>query len=89
MRADKRALSRCCSSNGNLVAATGDGGRGRRAHWASGRTRSRSPRYLFAMVAANLELLEDHFTTRSGKKALLQIYVEPGKLDQAGFAMDA
>ncbi|HUQ28770.1 MAG TPA: aminopeptidase N, partial [Usitatibacter sp.] len=31
----------------------------------------------------------DRFTTRSGKEALLQIYVEPGKLDQAGFAMQA
>jgi aminopeptidase N len=41
------------------------------------------------MVAAQLDLLEDHFTTRSGKRALLQIYVEPGKLDQAGFAMQA
>jgi aminopeptidase N len=41
------------------------------------------------MVAANLDLAEDHFTTRSGKKALLQIYVEKGKLDQAGFAMQA
>ena len=39
------------------------------------------------MVAATLDLLEDHFATRSGKKALLQIYVEPGKLDQADFAM--
>jgi len=39
------------------------------------------------MVAAKLDLLEDHFVTRSGKKALLQVYVEPGKLDQAGFAM--
>src|SRR5206468_2392655 len=34
-------------------------------------------------------VLEDHFTTASGKKALLQIYVERGKLDQAGFAMHA
>ena len=39
------------------------------------------------MVAAKLDLLEDHFVTKSGKKALLQVYVEPGKLDQAGFAM--
>jgi aminopeptidase N len=47
------------------------------------------PSYLFAMVAAKLELLENHFTTRSGKEVLLQIYVEPGKLDQSQFAMAA
>ena len=58
-------------------------------HWAKWEDPFPKPSYLFAMVAAKLDLLEDHFTTRSGKKALLQIYVEPGKLDQAGFAMQA
>jgi len=58
-------------------------------HWARWEDPFPKPCYLFAMVAASLELLEDHFATRSGKKALLQIYVEPGKLDQAGFAMQA
>jgi aminopeptidase N len=58
-------------------------------HWAKWVDPFPKPSYLFAMVAANLDLLEDHFTTRSGKNALLQIYVEPGKLDQAGFAMQA
>ncbi len=58
-------------------------------HWAKWEDPFPKPSYLFAMVAANLDLLEDHFTTASGKKALLQIYVEPGKLDQAGFAMQA
>jgi aminopeptidase N len=32
--------------------------------------------------------LEDTFVTRSGKQAKLGVYVEPGKLDQAGWAMD-
>ena len=58
-------------------------------HWAKWEDPFPKPSYLFAMVAANLELLEDHFTTKSGKKALLQIYVEPGKLDQSVFAMQA
>ena len=82
-------------ANGNLV-SSGDGAPsgwfrsspdGR--HWAKWEDPFPKPSYLFAMVAANLDLLEDHFVTRSGKKALLQIYVEPGKLDQAGFAMQA
>ena len=58
-------------------------------HWARWEDPFPKPCYLFAMVAAKLDLLEDHFATRSGKRALLQIYVEPGKLDQAGFAMQA
>jgi len=64
-------------------------GRGEGRHWARWEDPFPKPSYLFAMVAANLDLLEDHFSTRSGKKALLQIYVEPGKLDQAGFAIQA
>jgi len=72
-------------SNGNLVGAGDeDGGR----HWAKFDDPFPKPAYLFALVAANLELLEDSFTTRSGRKAKLGVYVEPGKLDQAAWAMD-
>jgi aminopeptidase N len=85
-------------ANGNLVAQgpgvpegwfAGRGGREAPAHWARWEDPFPKPSYLFAMVAAQLDLLEDHFTTRSGRKALLQLYVETGKLDQAGFAMQA
>jgi aminopeptidase N len=72
-------------SNGNLI-ASGDEAGGR--HWAKFDDPFPKPSYLFALVAAKLELLEDSFTTRSGKKARLGVYVEPGKLDQAGWAMD-
>jgi len=72
-------------SNGNLVASGAEAG-GR--HWARFDDPFPKPSYLFALVAANLELLEDSFVTRSGKKARLGVYVEPGKLDQAGWAMD-
>ena len=72
-------------SNGNLVASGAESG-GR--HWARFDDPFPKPSYLFALVAANLELIEDSFVTRSGKKAKLGVYVEPGKLDQAGWAMD-
>ncbi len=72
-------------SNGNLVAC-GDEAGGR--HWAKFDDPFPKPSYLFALVAAKLELLEDAFITRSGRKAKLGVYVEPGKLDQAGWAMD-
>jgi aminopeptidase N len=101
--ADKAQFPRLLA-NGNL-AAQGDGepagwfasspsprpspkGEGER-HWARWEDPFPKPCYLFALVAANLDVLEDAFTMRSGRKALLQIYVEPGKLDQAGFAMQA
>ena len=73
-------------ANGNQV-AKGEEGDGR--HWAKWEDPFPKPSYLFAMVAAKLDLLEESFTTRSGRKALLQVYVEPGKIDQAGFAMHA
>jgi len=73
-------------SNGNLVAA-GDEPGGR--HWAKWEDPFPKPCYLFAMVAAKLDVLEDAFVTRSGRRARLAIYVEPGKLDQCAFAMDA
>jgi aminopeptidase N len=73
-------------SNGNLV-ESGDERGGR--HWAKWQDPFPKPCYLFAMVAAKLDVLEDIFVTRSGRHARLAIYVEPGKLDQCGFAMDA
>jgi aminopeptidase N len=82
-------------ANGNLVAQGAGEPPGwfsrsdTRRHWARWDDPFPKPCYLFAMVAAALELHEDHFTTQSGKNALLQIYVEAGKLDQAGFAMQA
>jgi aminopeptidase N len=75
-------------ANGNLL-AQGDEEPEASRHWARWEDPFPKPSYLFAMAIAKLDLLEDHFVTMSGKKALLQIYVEPGKLDQAGFAMQA
>jgi len=60
-------------------------------HHADGRRRHR---YLvFEPIddqaqAADLEHLSDTVTTRSGKPKRLYVYVEPGKLDQAAWAMD-
>jgi aminopeptidase N len=73
-------------SNGNLV-AHGVEPAGR--HWARWEDPFPKPSYLFAMVAAKLDKLEDSLVTKSGRKASLQIYVEPGKLDQCPFAMQA
>jgi aminopeptidase N len=73
-------------SNGNLVEA-GDATDGR--HWARWEDPYAKPCYLFALVAAKLDVLEDRFATRSGRTVRLAVYVEPGKLDQCGHAMAA
>ena len=71
-------------SNGNRT-ATGDEPAGR--HCATFEDPFPKPSYLFAMVAANLEVLKDEIVTSTGRKNLF-VYVELGKLDQAGWAMD-
>jgi aminopeptidase N len=58
-------------------------------HWVRWEDPFPKPSYLFAMVAAKLEKLEDAFVTRSGRRVTLQVWVEPGKLDQCGWAMQA
>jgi aminopeptidase N len=72
--------------NGNLE-ASGDEEGGR--HWARWVDPFPKPCYLFAMVAAKLDRLDDSYTTCSGRTVELAIYVEPGKLDQCDFAMHA
>lgn len=83
--ADKNAFP-VLLSNGNLD-AQGDGPGNR--HWARWVDPFPKPAYLFAMVAAKLERLSDSFTTASGIEKNLAVLVEPGKLDQADFAMEA
>ncbi len=73
-------------SNGNKVAA-GEHPDGR--HWARFVDPFPKPCYLFAMVAAKLDVLEDSFVTCSGRRVALYVFVEPGRLDQCGFAMAA
>ena len=79
-------------SNGNPVAAgdePGGAGAACARHWVKWQDPFPKPSYLFAMVAAKLDKLEDAFVTMSGRSVQLSIFVEPGKLDQCGFAMQA
>lgn len=73
-------------SNGELV-NSGKTEKGR--HWALWHDPHPKPAYLFALVAGDLKLLEDSFTTCSGKDVALQIYVRPGDEDKIAYAMDA
>ncbi len=71
-------------SNGNPVASgDADGGR----HWVTWEDPWPKPSYLFALVAGDLALLEDHYTTASGREVALRIYAERKDLDKLDHAM--
>ncbi len=73
-------------ANGNLQ-AIGDEGKNR--HFAIWEDPFPKPCYLFAMVAGKLDKRVDHFKTKSGRKVLIEIYVEPGKTNETDFALAA
>src|SRR5262249_48203259 len=73
-------------ANGNL-GAEGAEAEGRR--WAPWQHPFPHPSCLFPGAAARLDRSTDTFVTRSGRKVLLQFFVEPGKLDQGAFALQA
>ncbi|HAN33572.1 MAG TPA: aminopeptidase N, partial [Gammaproteobacteria bacterium] len=50
---------------------------------------SLKPCYLFALVAGDFAVLEDTYTTISGKEVALKIYVESHNIDKTQFAMDS
>ena len=73
--------------NGNLVETGTIAGTNR--HYAIWHDPWKKPAYLFALVGGNLACVEDTFTTMSGRKVKLGIYVEHGKELRADYAMDA
>jgi len=73
-------------SNGNAVDA-GDMDDGR--HWVRWVDPFRKPSYLFALVAGDLEHIEDRFVTRSGRSVVLRVYVEKQNLDKCDHAMES
>src|SRR5262247_435990 len=74
-------------ANGNLTASGDVPGTNR--HFAIWRDPFPKPSYLFALVGGNLACVEDSFTTMSGRKVTLKIYVEPGKEARCAYAMDS
>jgi len=74
-------------ANGNL-ASTGDVPGGSR-HFAVWHDPFPKPSYLFALVGGTLGVVEDRFRTMSGREVTLRIFVEPGKEDRCGYAMDS
>ncbi len=73
-------------ANGNPVAA-GDlpGGR----HFAVWQDPHPKPCYLFALVGGDLAAVEDSFTTMSGRKVALKVYVQPQNAEKCAYTLDS
>jgi len=85
IRADKKSYPYLlangnCTEQGEL-----DGGK----HFAVWEDPFPKPCYLFALVAGGFDILEDSFTTMSGRDIPLTIYVDHGDAPRAEYAMDA
>jgi aminopeptidase N len=74
-------------SNGNKIESGLVAGTDR--HFAVWHDPFPKPSYLFALVGGDLGSIHDEFTTVSGRKVALGIYVEHGKEESAAYAMDA
>ncbi len=73
-------------SNGNL-ADQGELDDGR--HWTTWEDPFPKPAYLFALIAGDLQRVEDRFTTRSGRDVALHLYVEAQNLHKCEHALDS
>lgn len=73
-------------SNGNKIAC---GDKPGNLHWVTWEDPYNKPCYLFALVAGQLECIEDSFTTLSGRSISLQIFVEKEDKDKCAHAMQS
>jgi aminopeptidase N len=73
-------------SNGNLTSSNDLPGGRHQAVWYDPH---KKPCYLFALVAGDLQHIEDSFVTMTGTDVTLRIYVEPQNIDKCDYAMVA
>ena len=71
-------------SNGNNI-GSGDNEDG--SHWTLWQDPFKKPAYLFALVAGDLEFIEDQFTTMNDREVTLRIFVESKDIDKCDHAM--
>ena len=74
-------------ANGNLIETGQNDHSG--THFAVWEDPHPKPGYLFAMVGGALVRVADTFTTLSGRKVDLHIYVEPGEENRCAWAMES
>jgi aminopeptidase N len=73
-------------SNGNKIV---QGESTDNLHWVTWEDPFNKPCYLFALVAGQLDCIEDSFITQSGRTISLQIFVEKHDLDKCAHAMQS
>jgi aminopeptidase N len=73
-------------SNGNPI---GEGQLDGGLHWAEWEDPFPKPSYLYALVAGNLGLVRDSYTTHSGRKIDLRIYCDKGNESRCDHAMES
>ncbi len=73
-------------SNGNLVE---QGDLPNNQHYAIWQDPHKKPCYLFALVAGNLEVIEDSYTTLDKREVQLKIFVEAKNIDKCAHAMNS
>ncbi len=73
-------------SNGNQVDG-GDLAGGR--HWAKWVDPYKKPSYLFALVAGDLALTRDRFTTAGGREVAIEFYTRAADAGKVGFAVES
>lgn len=73
-------------SNGNCISKKSLGNGRHLAQW---KDPSKKSSYLFALVAGDLEKIEDTFQTKSGRSIKLEFYAAKGKETQCAFAMES
>lgn len=73
-------------SNGNLIEK---GLIDEKLHYALWEDPTLKPCYLFALVAADLAFIQDHFCTASGREVRCEVYVDKGNEGRAQHALDS
>ncbi|MDP0562217.1 MAG: aminopeptidase N [Candidatus Endonucleobacter sp. (ex Gigantidas childressi)] len=57
------------------------------SHWVTWHDPFKKPSYLFALVAGDLQHVEDHFTTMNGRDVVLRIFTEIHNIHKCAHAM--
>lgn len=73
-------------ANGNPV-ERGENNDG--THWVTWHDPFPKPSYLFAVVAGQFDVIDDTFTTASGREVTIQFFVEEGKRARSIFALES
>lgn len=73
-------------SNGDRIKIEDLGNGRHKAYW---KDPHKKPCYLFALVAGDLGVIQDTFTTKSGRKVNLEVYAAHGKQDRCWHAMES